>query len=462
MSELPEGVEPAVAPAPRDSALGVVIRRGKDGVEILFGRRARTARFMPGHLAFPGGGFEKEDRPGELGAAERCASREVLEETGIDVPADSWLDGSFRITPPLYPVRFRARFRVAEVAPGTEPADPPPTTENEWLGFLPPAEVVARFEEDRDAVPPPVLAALRGIASLAPGATVDRFAEAVARANRGEEDVPRIEFVRDIWMLPVPSRTLPPATHTNAWIPVGERSVVVDPGANEDRDCARLVEVARRAQREVGAEPAAVLLTHFHQDHVDGATRVADALDVPVLAHEETLRRVPGLRDTRPIAHDETIDLGGLTLRAIDTPGHAPGHLAFLVPERDVLISGDLASALSTMLIHPDAGDMSAYLASLERAQATGARRLLPGHGGLLPAKALARVAAHRRERERRVLDAWAAGVRDLESLAREAYADTPDADPRLARLQTRAHWVDLRRRGEVDGPDPAGGAPGS
>ena len=58
MSVLPYGVEPAEPPAPRNSALGVVVRRGPRGLEVLLGRRARRARFMPGNLAFPGGKLE--------------------------------------------------------------------------------------------------------------------------------------------------------------------------------------------------------------------------------------------------------------------------------------------------------------------------------------------------------------------------------------------------------------------
>ena len=65
MSELPDGIEPAPIPEPKNSALGIVLRRRDDGgFDVLLGRRARPSRFMPGNLAFPGGKLEPQDEPG--------------------------------------------------------------------------------------------------------------------------------------------------------------------------------------------------------------------------------------------------------------------------------------------------------------------------------------------------------------------------------------------------------------
>ena len=56
---------------------------------MLLGLRSRKSRFMPAHMSFPGGGLEGVDRPGEAGAYERCATREVHEETGVRVDPDT-------------------------------------------------------------------------------------------------------------------------------------------------------------------------------------------------------------------------------------------------------------------------------------------------------------------------------------------------------------------------------------
>jgi 8-oxo-dGTP pyrophosphatase MutT (NUDIX family) len=113
VSALPEGVEPAVPPPARPSALGVVVRRAPAGLEVLLGLRSRRARFMPGHLVFPGGGLDPADGVGEEGLR-RCASRELAEEAGVDVAPEAWTDLGERVTPPLFRVRFRTRFFVTE------------------------------------------------------------------------------------------------------------------------------------------------------------------------------------------------------------------------------------------------------------------------------------------------------------------------------------------------------------
>ena len=147
------------------------------------------------------------------------------------------------------------------------------------------------------------------------------------------------------------------------------------------------------------------------------------------------------------------MDLGGLTLVPVLTPGHAPGHLAFHVPERKVLISGDLVSGLSTMLIPPEPGAMDRYLDSLAVASALGAVRLLPSHGPPLPAAILEKTAVHRRLRESRILEALEqAGPSGLPvtAISATAYADSPGVIRVLAEQQTLSHLLRLEAAGRV------------
>jgi glyoxylase-like metal-dependent hydrolase (beta-lactamase superfamily II) len=161
---------------------------------------------------------------------------------------------------------------------------------------------------------------------------------------------------------------------------------------------------------------------------------------------------------TLPIEDDEVIDLEGMTLRAVFTPGHAPGHLVFHVPEREALIAGDLLSGMSTVVIDPDGGDMGAYLDSLRRAAEIGCRTVLPAHGPPLPSRAIEKTVRHRLGREKKILGALSAdGPISLAQVTRAAYSDTPDAPAILKEMQTLAHLVHIESEGRACREDPEG-----
>jgi glyoxylase-like metal-dependent hydrolase (beta-lactamase superfamily II) len=129
------------------------------------------------------------------------------------------------------------------------------------------------------------------------------------------------------------------------------------------------------------------------------------------------------------------------------------------VQERDAVIAGDLVSGISTILIDPPAGDMGAYLESLRRLERVGARTLLPGHGPPLPGKALAKLIAHRLQREQRLLAGMSAAPAGLPAIARAAYADLPELPAALIERQALAHLLLLERQGHVARDDAGGGS---
>jgi glyoxylase-like metal-dependent hydrolase (beta-lactamase superfamily II)/8-oxo-dGTP pyrophosphatase MutT (NUDIX family) len=459
MSDLPEGIEPARTVPPRPSAAGIVLRRTGGGeIEVLLGLRARESAFLPGYLAFPGGSLEGRDRPEREGSFARCASREIEEETGLRIEPASWLDCGERTSPPLFRTRFRTRFLLAEVSPETRLPEPSASpSENERLGFDDPGAVLRDWERGEVLVAPPVLPMLRVLASDGAG-RLERLAAALRETNAAEQQVPRIEFVPGIWMLPVATVTLPPATHTNSWMPGGARFAIVDPGSASAEDLELLLAVVSR-RRKLGSEPEAILLTHHHGDHAAGAATLARELGIPVRAHPDSLERLalePDLR-AEPIRDGDVLDFAGLSVRAVETAGHSRGHLAFFVPERRALIAGDLASGVSTILVDPSEGDMDSYLGSLRKATALGCRIVLPGHGPPLAAEALTGLLEHRLERERKILAAIEQGSRPLAEIAEAAYDDLPELPLFLRARQALAHLVRLERRGSAKRLDPEG-----
>jgi 8-oxo-dGTP pyrophosphatase MutT (NUDIX family) len=136
-----------VTAEPRPAASLILLRRGgkhRDrGVEILLVRRSPEASFMPGVWVFPGGSVDAADAGDDAAAHRACAVRELQEEAGIELEAESELVAWSRwITPEPVPVRFDTRFYVA-LAPAHSPPRPDgmETTEAAWVA---PGEALER------------------------------------------------------------------------------------------------------------------------------------------------------------------------------------------------------------------------------------------------------------------------------------------------------------------------------
>lgn len=111
----------------------------------------------------------------------------------------------------------------------------------------------------------------------------------------------------------------------NAYLALGDRSVLVDAGAMEG-----VVDVVREYTDDVDA----VVLTHQHGDHVDQLDTVLDAFEPDLYAYDEHPRR------THSIGDGDRVEIGDETFEAVHTPGHADDHLSFVSGTR--LFSGDV------------------------------------------------------------------------------------------------------------------------
>lgn len=248
-----------------------------------------------------------------------------------------------------------------------------------------------------------------------------------------------------IEMLPLRTPTLPPATHTNCYLVGQRRFVVIDPGSPAPQEQRRLDEVL--AERlDAGDELAAVLLTHHHPDHVLGVVHLVQSLRCEVWAHETTAQLVDFAVD-RTIEDGEALELGADTLRALFTPGHAPGHLAFLHERTHALLCGDLIASTGTILVNPPEGHMGDYLASLQRAKDVEASALYPAHGGPIDdaEEVLQRYIDHRHAREAKILNVLAQhGDATAFDLVPQAYDDAPPSVWPYATRSALAHLIHL------------------
>jgi hydroxyacylglutathione hydrolase len=185
----------------------------------------------------------------------------------------------------------------------------------------------------------------------------------------------------------------------------GEPCIVIDPGQDS-------IGGVQEAVREHGLQPAAVLLTHGHVDHVwsvapvahgfgiaayihpDDRYRLADPAGTSIVAsREHLLAMTKGALeltepdDVRLLADGAMLDLAGINLVVAHAPGHTEGSVVFTRPsdggEAPVMFSGDVLFAGSIGRTDLPGGDHGAMLRSLERVIVTAddATIVLPGHG---------------------------------------------------------------------------------
>ena len=226
----------------------------------------------------------------------------------------------------------------------------------------------------------------------------------------------------------------------------GEGTVaVVDPGP----DTAAHLQAVEAAAADLDAEPCAVLVTHHHVDHREAAPAWAARWGVPVVAARPDVAGPGG----RVVADGDVLEVGGLQVDVVATPGHTRDSLSFRLPTGALCTGDHLLGRGTTVVAHPD-GDLAAYLDSLRRVLDLGPDLLLPGHGpemGDDPSAVVRFHEEHRAMRVAQVRDALAAGAGDARAVVEQVYADV---DRRLwgaAEASTRAARDLLAARGEVE-----------
>ena len=416
-------------------------------VEVLVVVRSPNTQFMSGFHAFPGGRHDAADGPldgsptATLETARRTAVRETHEEVGLSLdPARLVHVGVWR-TPDYLVTPIRTHFFLVHLE-GDEgdsaQVDGHELVSSAWRTA---DEILADWEAGRCLLAPPTRFLLR---TLAQG--LDGFAARALLAPESQGVAPHFAPIRpDITLFPLRTPTLPPATHTNAYVVGRQRLVVVDPAAIDPAEQSLLV-AHLEARCAAGARVEAILLTHAHADHVATAPVLAARYGVPVLCHADALPALP-FAAQGVLTDLATVPFGDTPLQVLHTPGHAPGHIVYWHAETRTAICGDLVAGVGTILVDPDEGSMRLYLESLARVRDLRPAALLPAHGGAIggAVEKLAQYIAHRLWREAKIADALSTDPQSLDALVARAYDDTPPHIWPIARQSLRAHLHKLR-----------------
>lgn len=151
-----------------------------------------------------------------------------------------------------------------------------------------------------------------------------------------------------------------------------DKLLVVDPGEEAERILAAIT--------ASGAGVEAILLTHCHFDHIGAVAPVAAAtgapvycpvIEVPILADIMSFVPWDGFGPYESYAADETVsggealELAGLELDVIFTPGHSPGHVTYSVRGEEAIFSGDVLFQGSVGRVDLPGGDGPTLIRSI-------------------------------------------------------------------------------------------------
>jgi glyoxylase-like metal-dependent hydrolase (beta-lactamase superfamily II) len=122
----------------------------------------------------------------------------------------------------------------------------------------------------------------------------------------------------------------------NIWLVGDDREVLVFDAAHDHRPIVEAVH---------GRRVAGIVLTHGHNDHINAAVALRDAVDAPILLHpaDTMLWQVvhPDASVDRALEPSTVLRAGAHELAVVSTPGHSPGCCCFHDAASGVVLSGD-------------------------------------------------------------------------------------------------------------------------
>ena len=181
-----------------------------------------------------------------------------------------------------------------------------------------------------------------------------------------------------------------PSDFANTYFLIDDlRVIIVDPGSDGSSLAAL---ISNR-----GWKPLAMLLTHGHFDHINGAEFLQKAYRIPVYVHQADVIMLDNARlngaemfqfagdyaiEPTSFYSDETIQIADIAIATIHTPFHTPGSVCYYLKEQKVLFTGDTLFKGSIGRSDLPLGSFRTINSSLAKLQTLpGDITIYPGHG---------------------------------------------------------------------------------
>ena len=255
----------------------------------------------------------------------------------------------------------------------------------------------------------------------------------------------------------------------------GDELAVIDPGpagtgAAGHADTNGMGHVDAIIAAAGDARITTILCTHTHRDHSPAAAELkartgARIIGCAALTIEDSGPRAdaafdPDYAPDRVLGDGERVSGPDWTIEAVATPGHTSNHLCYSLVESGALFTGDHVMAWSTSVVSPPDGDMSAYMASLQKLHDREDTVFYPAHGPAVdkPLQLVRGMLGHRRQREGQILRLLGEGPITIADMVPRMYKGLDPSLTGAAGRSVLAHLLDLGNQGRVRcDPGPGG-----
>ena len=237
-------------------------------------------------------------------------------------------------------------------------------------------------------------------------------------------------------------------TGTGTYILGSGKVMVIDPGpADEDH-----VNALLRALQ--GEEIVGILITHTHNDHSPATKALLDHCHAKTYGYgphgagknteDHVVVEEGGDMEFTPdefVQHGDIIDINGIEVECVYTPGHTSNHVCYRLRSESVLFTGDHVMGWSTSVISPPDGDMASYMDSLQLLLSASDEAYWPTHGPRIekPQKHVEAFIAHRLDREQQIIEQLRAGRHRIVEMVPDMYRDV---DSRLHAAAARSVYA--------------------